>query len=235
MVQSTIDNRYQINDDGIWIKADYKNSMTQEVFDMYNHNRMLEVLHNDLGHYNGLKNTVKPNCSQLFEKTYGLCYAFGGGLPKFESKLNIQKIVIIDGMANLIYQQHLELFRELYKYPGELELIDLIFDSTIISEYPYDKSQNTLLTFCHILEHQTLDEHIAILEKLPKGVDVLVYGPNISKCTNDSWVHIGKWIKDHNTFIPYLKMKEILEGFGYQIYYSTEYSDDLLFYFNTGE
>jgi len=234
MIQSPIDSRYQINDDGIWLKKEYVYSINDAVFTMYHHQRMIDVLNADVGHYAGLKNSVIGSCPQLFSKSYDNVYAFGGGLPKFETLLNTKKITILDGMAERVYQQYLEQFRELYKYPGELELIQLIFDSNIISCFEFDKSKLTLFTFCHILEHQSLEEHLAILEKLPKGIDVLVYGPNISKCKDNNWIHIKEWIADHNTFIPYLKMKEIIENFGYTIYFSTEYSDDLLFYFNTG-
>lgn len=230
-----IDPRYSINKDGIWTK-EYQSSMTQEVYNVYYPERLDSTTCNDVGHYNGLDSAIRPRCFELFTTHYDICYAFGGGLPKFESHLNIDKIVVLDGMVDLnIYQKHLEYFRKLYNYHRDLEFVQLIFNSDIISRYPYDKSIKTLFTFIHVLEHQNLEEHIRILEKLPKNLDVLIYGPNISRAFGPGWVHLGDWILDHNTFIPYMKFKEILENLGYKIYYSAQYSDDLLFYFNTGD
>jgi hypothetical protein len=232
-MKSKIDSRYDINEEGIWTK-EYQSSMTPEVYRVYHHQRLVETTQNDVNHYLGLDSSIRPRCPELFMTHYDICYAFGGGMPKFEAHLNIEKIIVLDGMANLnIYQPHLEQFRKLYNCHSDIEFVQLIFNSDIISCYPYDKSLKTLFTFIHVTEHQTLEEHLNILKKLPKNLDVLIYGPNISRCFGPNWVHIGQWILDHNNFVPYLKMKEILESHNYHIYYSCQYSDDLLFYFNT--
>lgn len=231
-MQSTIDSRYEINEDGIWIQ-EYTSPFIIDVKKVYP-TKLTQNMKNDITHYNSLYNKLHTEAVSLFNTKYDICYAFGGGIPKFESYLNVEDIVVVDGMAEF-YKSYSGDFRVLYDYTGALKYINSIISSYTISEFPRDLSKKTLFTFIHILEHQTLDEHIDILKNLPKGIDVLVYGPNISKAKSAGWVHIQKWILDHNTFIPYRKFLEILTGFNYEIYFNTEYSDDLLFYFNTGE
>ena len=231
-MQSKIDPKYNVDENGIWTK-EYFSPFETEVKDVYPR-VYTETMLTDVGHYNGLHQILKPQFPALFETHYDICHSFGGGLPKIETHLNIDKIVVIDGMVNF-YQQHMDKFRQLYGYHKDVEFVELIFNSDVISCYPIESNKKTLFAFIHVLEHQTLQEHLDILGKLPKNIDVLIYGPNITQCKNPGWVHIQPFIKDHNTFIPYLKMKEILESFNYKIYYSVEYSDDLLFYFKTGE
>jgi len=231
---STIDPRYEIRDDGIWVRREYTYSMTDEVYAVYGNNRIEDVIRVDANHYQGFYATFKLQIPQLFKKHYDICYAFGGGAPKLEALLNIDKIKVIDGMVDK-YIEHEDLFRKWHGFAGELEYEQLIFDSNKISRYPYDKNSNIIVSFIHILEHQNLDEHLAILKELPKNTDILIYGPNVARYKFKGWVHGQDWILDHNTFIPYKKFQEILIDMKYEIYFSAEYSDDLLFYFNTGD
>ena len=233
-MKSELDPRYEINEEGIWSRIEYTNSMTMDVDLMYNDERINEVIRNDVGHYRGLHATFKLHQKRLFETHYDICYAFGGGIPKFETYLNVQNIKVIDGMANK-YIPFTQAFRKWYGFTGDIEYEQLILNSNIISRYPYDINKKMILTFIHFLEHQSLDEHLKILKDLPKNIDVLVYGPNVSKYLYKDWIHGRDWILDHNTFIPYKKFLQILEDLNYKIYFSAEYSDDLLFYFNTGD
>lgn len=232
---SELDPRYEIREDGIWVKNKYIDSMTNEVTSgMYHPSRLEDTIRSDVSHYRGLHATFKINQKRLFETPYDICYAFGGGIPKFESYLNVKKIKVIDGMVDK-YKQHEPLYRKWYRFDGELEYQQLIFNSDKISQYPYDINKTKIISFIHILEHQTLDEHLAILATLPPNTDVLIYGPNVAKYLFKGWIHAQDWLIDHNTFIPYKKFKEILLDLKYNIYFSAEYSDDLLFYFNTGD
>lgn len=234
-MESLIDPRYDIIEGGIWIKKEYVDSMTDIVAtEMYPWQRISDVIKNDSSHYRGLYATYKLRCPRLFNTEYDLCYAFGGGMPKLEAKLNIKKIIVLDGMANK-YIEHIDFFRKYHQYHNELEFKQLIFNSNTILQYPYDFNQNILLTFVHVLEHQSLDEHLAILKNLPANTDVIIYGPNVARYKHKGWVHGQDWILDHNTFIPFRKFQEILLELNYKLYLASEYSDDLLFYFNTGD
>lgn len=228
MIRSSLCPRYQITNNGVWIQDEVIDTFSQELKDHYG-NGTPTHLSNDKYHYDGFFKTVGKS---LTEKKYDAIIAFGGGMPKFESYLNCDKIYVIDGLAN-IFKQHLDLFRTIYKYPGSVEFVELKFNSDVISRFPYsDYGDNILITFIHFLEHQLLGEHIQILGKLPHCKDVMIYGPNITSARNNGWVHFNN-IPDHHTFMPFKVMSQYLTEFNYEIYNQFEYSDDLFFYFNT--
>jgi hypothetical protein len=189
-------------------------------------------LNNDRGHYRALFVNLRYRIKELMNTEYDMCYAFGGGLPKLEVGLKIKKIQVIDGIAN-IYQKHLKQFRQLYKFPGEIEFVQLIFNAQTISRFTTNPQDKVLFTFTHFLEHLSLEEHLNVLKNLPKNTDILIYGPNVERAQSLDWVHFRG--RDHNTFIPFTRFKKLIEEFGYKMIHSITYSDDLFLYFNTGD
>lgn len=228
MIKSSINPLYHELEDGI-LEKDYISPFEDEIITHYDTNTPTH-LKNDLPHYKGLIHFLQINFPTLLNKKYDQIYAFGGGLPKFESFLNCSKVKIFDGIAN-IYGQFEEIFRELYNYHGSMEYEKTIINSELLKRVDYDFEKNNLITFIHFLEHQTLQDVKDLMLSLPKDTDVLIYGPNVATAKDTSWIHFRP--KDHNILIPLAAQVKMLEEMCYEIIYSISYSDDLLIYFRT--
>jgi len=221
--------RYQITDDGILIQ-DYKDPTDKTLLDRYSKQDYMNSILSDLQYYRGLFSSTVLR-EELLKNEYDICYSFGGGTLKFESFLRVKEFIIYDAFSFFV-QEFIEFFKTRSNLQANVSFIETFITSELISSIKLDRNLKTIFTFIHFIEHQSFDEHINMLKLLPKGIDVIIYGPNVENASSEDWIHFRP--ADHNTFIPLLKFKEILQSFNYEIKIASNYGDDLLIYFNTG-
>lgn len=225
---SPINDLYEIVD-GDMLSKDFSDPFSESATTHYMKDA-LDILTNDKKHYDkfyNYLNTIYPNFKELFFDTI---YSFGGGMPKFESYLKPEKIVVFDGNTE-VYIQTQKHFKQLYNYKNTLEFIQCIITKNLIKNIDISSDKRPLFTFVHFLEHLSLVDHLDILCNLPKNVEVIIYNPNVEVAVNKNWWHFKPI--DHNSFIPLSKLKKILIQLDYKIIKSTSYIDDLFIYFLT--
>ena len=226
--------RYDINpmfnvENGIVFKEP-ENQFSDDIIQGYD-DYAIQGLKNDLVHYDGMMKGREVELKEFRSSLYDRIYALGGGFPKLETYTHVNSIVVFDGI-DYVYRKHMDSFRKIYDYQSELLYSKAFIENVkIYNMLELDPSSNTLISFCHFLEHQSKAFHLELLEKLPRGIDVVIYGPNIEAARNERWTHFN-W-KYHHTFIPKQRMLEILKGYGYKIKTEFSYSDDMFIWFST--
>lgn len=208
-------------------KIKYDSPFTKTIITHYNE-KLISGLYSDKIHYDQFIKYIKEYYKDIFKNNYDIFYCFGGGLPRFESYFNMNKIISYDMNSN-IYSKFEDKFREIYNYNKELEFTQKIITPELFLSLKLNKK--SILTFTHILEHFTLNDHLEILKNLPKNIEVIIYGPNIETAKDKDWIHFKPI--DHNNFIPLTKLKQILESLNYTIHYDVSYEDDLFIHFST--
>ncbi len=172
-------------------------------FRKYYEQNVVKIMHNDIKHYQRIAG--RPDIRRLVDANeFKYIYSFGGGMPKLESILPCQAIIVYDVNAD-IYENNVNEFRSLY----QIEQKPIIFKNDIVNANlirSIPSSYNDLFTFVHFFEHIDALDMRLILDAVPHGVTVLIYQPNVSRGKNPNWFHYSD---QHITLIAGNKMLEL--------------------------
>jgi len=172
---------------------------------------VIEIIQ-DYMHYMGLLERFPD-----LPKGKKVIHAIGGGLPKLESLLKPQKIIVYDFCAKEylgLGEEIWSTFRRYYE-PPEIEYLEEI--------KPLNLEEDELASACHFFEHLEFPEIERILDMI-KG-ELLIYQPNPEMFTSPNWVHNNP---DHFSLLSPQAFAKLLERHGFRILLLDRFSDDQL-------
>lgn len=204
-------------DPGVWVREPTLASSSHEIKARYLDQE--SILKNDRAHYQRLRSI--PQLSPLWRRPFAKAVDIGGGHPKLASMLNVDTIDVYDIQAEDYKKTHRS-FKSIYPC-GEVNYISA--DILKVKEW----SGNGVAICSHILEHLTPRQIRHLLSKI-RMQSLLVYGPNVERCTGDKWIHGGEKVPDHVTFMTLDAMKRVMLEFGFISRIAGRFADDYLIF-----
>jgi hypothetical protein len=201
---------------GVWVREPTAAASSPEIRARYLDQKT--ILDNDHKHYQKIKRI--PQLKALWSKPFSTVVDIGGGHPKLASLLNVESIQVYDAQAE-DYAKTASYFASLYKCSNV---------SYVQSDILEEPEWNGDLAICsHILEHLTPRQIRLVFSRL-QGRSLIVYGPDIERCTGESWIHGGKRVPDHITFMTIEAMKRTMQEHGFISRIAGKFADDYLIF-----
>lgn len=207
---------------GVWHDPDAAPSDKELIREHYR-DRAIQILDSDKPHYERLRKVLPDKDPGALEMEFDLCVSVGGGHPKLESLLNVERVRVIDGQANDYKSLHVEYQS---RYGSKLRVT---YQQRWLAPerlFPAKSKSPDLVTFVHFLEHQTPEEITGYLNACADARvrSIIVYGPNIAKAKDLDWIHFRP--QDHRTFLTLEAIRELMQFAGYSVESAFEFSDD---------
>jgi len=201
---------------GVFVRKVNKKAVTEDIQAHYKNNA-LEILKQDRYHYTCFQRRFADLCKKEFYSVADVA----GGHPKLASCLNVcGEITVYDEAADMYKKLHKQ-FLKLYPVKCPVK-----YETKQITNSQFTPNAE-LAICCHILEHLKAAQAKKLLKNL-ETKKVIVYGPNIERAPNQSWIHYRP--ADHQTFATLEAMCAWVEAAGFSVRLAVPYQEDYLIY-----